>query len=317
MVFYDGYARLRVARVDQGIDQIRAVATEVGGHVERVAGNSITVRVPVATFSDAFDRVLHLGEVLDRSISARDVTNAFTAVDLRLSTAQAALSRLQALLAQSQDDAEKLTLIKQIQELTERIDLLQAQVRTLSSLAKMSRLSVDLVPRQALAWQDSQDETAELAWIRRLSPLLTEPPLAARPLLIDVPTGMVRLDDTASGQGAAENSTVAEGPDGARIWSWRTRNQPQGDAAFWLAALDGRLASDFGKAETLTIGEWQGEWQVLRLVDRGDDPYTWLIAVRVTGHFLDVVQAMTPDPTATERYEAALRAVLLSAGGAS
>lgn len=88
MVHYDGFARLRVTRVEEGVDQVRAVAEGLGGHVERVGSDSITVRVPVASFRAAFDQVLTLGEVLDKSLTAQDVTDAFTSVDLRLKTAR-------------------------------------------------------------------------------------------------------------------------------------------------------------------------------------------------------------------------------------
>lgn len=299
MVHYDGYASLRVARVEEGVDQVRAVAEELGGHVERVGSDSITVRVPVASFRAAFDRVLTLGEVLDKSLTAQDVTDAFTSVDLRLKTAEATRTRLQALLARAEEEQEKLQLIKQIQRLTEEIDRLQAQVRTLAGLAELSRISVQLQPREALAWQGPEAETAELAWIRQLSPLRTEAPLDDRDLELPVPDGMVRLDE--------KGPFVAESPDGARIWAWRAENPTEGDAAFWLEALEGRLGRDFASATTQTVGGWQ----VLRLVDRADPPYTWQVAVRVDGRWLHVVQVFTPSPESTQRHDAAIQAALV------
>lgn len=301
MVHYDGFARLRVTRVEEGVDQVRAVAEGLGGHVERVGGSSITVRVPVASFRAAFDQVLGLGEVLDKSLTAQDVTDAFTAVDLRLKTAEATRARLQALLARAEEEQEKLQLIKQIQRLTEEIDRLQAQVRTLSALAELSRISVELVPREALAWQGPEAETAELAWIRQLSPLRTDAPLDERDLELPVPDGMVRLDD--------KGPFVAESPDGARIWAWRVENPTEGDAAFWLAAVQQRLARDFASATAEPVGGWQA----LRLVDRADPPYTWLVGVRVEGKWLHVVQVFLPSPESAQRHDAAIRAAL--AGG--
>lgn len=308
MVHYDGYARLRVGRLEEGIDRVRAVAEARGGHVEQVSGRRVVVRVPVEAFRAAFDEVLALGEVLDQSLSAQDVTDAFTAVDLRLKTAEATRARLQALLARSEDEQEKLQLIRQIQRLTEEIDRLTAQVRTLAALASLSRISVDLEPREALAWQGPEDDLAELAWIRRLSPLRSEPPLEARKLELPVPDGMVRL--------SARGPWVVEASDGARAWAWKAKNEPLGDADYWLAALQSRLAREFASAEATSVGAWR----VLRLVDRpveggGEGPFSWLIAVRVEGDRLQVFQAMTPDPASFERHRAALERVL--GGGAS
>lgn len=303
MVHYDGYVRLRVTRVDEGVDAVRAVAEALGGLVERVTASSVVVRVPVARFQEGFDQVLALGEVLDKTISARDVTEAYTSVDLRRRTAQATLERLQQLLARSQDEKERLQLLRQIEQLTQELDRLDASLRTLASLASLSRISVDLVPREALAWQGPEDETQELAWIRQLSPFRTEAPVESRVLHLPVPEGMVRLE--------RRGPYVAEAADGARIWSHRVENAPEGDAAFWMEAISSRLSTDFASAAEETVGGWR----TLRLVSRDDQPYTWLIAVRVEGRRLHLVQAWLPSEEAAQRHDAALRAVL--SGGAA
>jgi hypothetical protein len=305
MVHYDGYARLRVTRVEDGVADLTRLATAMGGAVERVSGRAVTLRVPVARFQEAFDAALELGDVLDQSITAEDVTEAFTAVDLRLSTAKATRDRLVALLAKAEDEQEKLQLVRQIQRVSEQIDVLEAQVRTLADLAARSRITVELVPREALAWQGPDAETAEMAWIRGLSPFRRDIGLDSRKLVLDVPEGMVGLD--------LKRAYVAEAPDGARIWSHSVKNRPVGDAAFWLAAIEGRLGRDFASVQRSVAGTFQ----VLTLVDRGDEPYTWIIAVRVSGNRLEVVQAWLPDPAQAARYAEAVRQVLLAAGGAA
>lgn len=305
MVHYDGYAQLRVTRVEEGVAALTALAASVGGAVERVSGRSVTLRVPVARFQEAFDAALALGDVLGQSITAEDVTEAFTAVDLRLSTARATRDRLVVLLAKAEDEQEKLQLVRQIQRVSEEIDVLEAQVRTLADLAARSRITVELVPREALAWQGPDAETAEMAWIRGLSPFRRDLALDSRKLALDVPEGMVGLD--------LRRAFVAEAPDGARIWSHSVKNLPVGDAAFWLAALESRLARDFASVQRSTAGGFA----VLTLVDRGDDPYTWMVAVRITGGRLELVQAYLPDPAQAARYGEAVRAVLAAAGGAA
>jgi hypothetical protein len=305
MVHYDGYARLRVARVEDGIADLTRLAASVGGAVERVSGRAVTIRVPVARFQEAFDKALDLGDVLDQSITAEDVTEAFTAVDLRLSTAKATRDRLVVLLAKAEDEQEKLQLVRQIQRVSEQIDVLEAKVRTLADLAARSRITVELVPREALAWQGPDAETAQMAWIRGLSPFRRDIGLDSRKLTLDVPDGMVGLDE--------RRAFVAEAPDGARIWTHSVKNRPLGDAAFWQAAVQGRLGRDFASVQRSVAGDFQ----VLTLVDRGEDPYTWIVAVRVQGARLEIVQAYLPDPAQAARYGAAVQAILIAAGGAA
>lgn len=302
MVHYAGYARLRVVRVDTAIDSIGKLATDVGGFVERVGPTSVVIRVPVAAFEERYNAVLALGDVLDKSLTAQDLTEAFQAVELRLKTARATRDRLVELLARSQDEKEKLALLREIQRLEQEVDQLEGQGRTLSALASMSRINVDLVAREALAWQGGQAETLELAWIRGLSPLRLAPPVDARRLKLDVPEGMVQLEE--------RGPFVAESADGARIWSHRLENAPRGDAAWWQTALRDRLAPEFAVGEAGA----QGAWKTVRLVDRGDEPYTWVIAVRVAGDHLDLVQVYYPSAAAEQRYAAAVAAVLMGVG---
>ena len=62
----------------------------------------------------------------------------------------------------------------------------------------------------------------------------------------------------------------------------------------------------------MTVGAWQG----LRLLDRSDTPYVWVVLVRASGKDLDVAQVFYPSAAAEERYADAVRAVL-GEGGAS
>lgn len=298
MVFYNGYAQLRVARVEEGIDAARAVAEEVEGRVETIGPDYVVLRVPVDRFGEVFEELLGLGEVLDKQITADDVTDSFRAVSLRLETAKATRARLQQLLAKAETEEEKLELLRQIQRLTDEIDGMEAQARTLSELASMSRITLSLVARDALAWQGPEDEAAELAWIRGMTPFHTEVGVASRKLRLAVPEGMVALD--------LQRRFVAESPDGARLWTHKLLNEPAGDAAFWLAALEERLAGDFATAERVEVGGLPG----LRLVDRSDEPYTWVIALRTEGRHLHLVQVYYPGAEQEARHAEAVSAVL-------
>ena len=120
-----------------GREELRALAAQ----------RAADLRVPVARFEEAMDAVLGSGEVVEKSISAQDVTDAFVAVELRLATLRNTQARLQALLAKSQDEQEKLMLVRQIQRVSEEIDRLEGQSRTLADLADLARINVSLLPR--------------------------------------------------------------------------------------------------------------------------------------------------------------------------
>ncbi len=303
MVHYEGWARLRVESLDAASDALVALATQAGGRVETLTPTRLVLRVPVAVFQERFAAMLATGEVLERTISAQDVTEAFQSVELRLQSAKAAQARLQALLAKAKEEHEKLALLRELQRLAETIDRLEGQGRTLADLAAMSRITLELVPRQAVIGTGPVAESAAFAWIRALGPFRDDVLARGRPLRLTVPEGMVALDLT--------RRTVAESADGARFRAARLPNAPRGDGAFWRDALQRRLAPEFRSAETREVGDWK----VLRLLDRGAKPYVYVLAVRPNGEDLDLVEVYYPSEAHEARHGAAVEAVL--AGGAA
>ena len=299
MVFYTGYAQLRVTRPEELVDAVAKAAEARGGFVERRSLTSITVRVPVAQFEDAWREALGLGEVMSKSLTAQDVTEAFQDVELRLAAHQAMLVRYQELLAKTTEEQEKLRILREIQRLSEEIDLIQSQLRTLGSLAAFSRLTVEGVPRQALVERAVREEIEGFDFIQRLSPFRADVNYEGELLKLTVPEGFVALND--------REHFSAESADGAILRATKLKNEPAGDAAFWIAAIQDRLGSEFASAERSEIGGFQ----VLRLVEPGaDDPYRYLIAVRVEGKHLQLIEIVYPGAAQEERYNAAVRAVL-------
>lgn len=302
MVHYQGHAELRVGKVAPAIDAAVALATAAGGGIEQQYGNTVVLRVPVARFQEVFDAILAAGDVVSKTVSAEDVTDAFTATELRLQTATARRDRLVQLLALSKDENEKLALVREIQQVTEEIDRLGAQARALEGLATYSRITLQFQERPALTWQGGAPESAAFQWIRALTPFA--PSLPGKKRTVPVPEGFVALD--------IKRQLVAESADGARIWTVRLPNDPVGDTPFWTDAVKQRLSSEFAAATPVTVGGWTG----LRFVDRSDAPYTWIVLLRAEGKSLDLVQLFYPTQAAEERYAPAVQAAL-AAGGAA
>ena len=297
MVHYSGYARIQVARPADTVDTLSAMVKAAGGYVENLSGNTLTLRVPVAVFPQVFEQILLSGTVLQRSMSAEDVTESFLAIDLRLSSSKARQARLIQLLAQAKSEEEKIILVQQLTEVTEQIDQLEAQLRTLRRLADFSRITVELQERVPLSGGPAADESLAFAWISSLNPFSPGVTSIGAPVRLDVPEGMVLL---------TRRPFVAESADGARIWTTRLPNEPRGDAKWWLEAIQSRVERDFAKAELRTVGEWQ----LLRLVGPNAPAYRYLIGVRSDGKNLDLVEVYFPTEQQEERYGKAIDAVL-------
>ena len=109
---------------------------------------------------------------------------------------------------------------------------------------------------------------------------------------------MVRLD--------ARPHLIAEGADGARLWTSRQENSPQADTAFWAAAVEQRLGPEF---KSVTRGA-EGGFTTLRFLDRAGQPYVYVVALRVEGKHLQVVELYLPTLAHEARYATAFAAAL-------
>jgi hypothetical protein len=301
MIHYNGFARVRVTRVDELLDQVAALAERLGGRVELLRGNQVSVRVPVDRFEAAFDEVLALGDVLARSVRADDVTEQFTAVDLRVKTLRATRDRLVDLLAKATEENEKLRLLNEITRVTEQLDNFERQRRTLADLADFARITVEGVPREVAAGVRGPDQQG-FTWIRSLSPFSRAVFDDDKRIALVAPDGLVAL--------SKRGPYLAESADGVVLWTLRVPNDPEGGGAFWVAAIEDRIAETFGVVTRIEAGRFT----CLVLLEPGaDEPYQWRICVQDVGRHLHVAQAWFPSPATVERYESDVMAAI--AGG--
>ena len=305
MVHYDGWMQLRVTRVQDALDAAAKLAEDVGGKVERMSGGTITVAVPVARFESSFALLTELGDLMNKSITATDITDQFTSTELRLRTAETTRTRLQELLAKATEETEKLQLLREIARLTEQIDLMESQVELLASLASFSRITVEAVPRQAVGQGAQREEPWGLGWIQRLSPFRQDVVAAGKLLKLDVPEGFVALD--------IKKRFVAESADGVILRSGKLLNEPHGDTEFWLAAIQQRLEPEFASA---TVQTW-GAYRVLTLVQGDDEPYVYIVAVSADDKWLQLIEVYYPGFQEQERHGGVIRGAIEGSAGVS
>lgn len=295
LVYYEGYAKLRVASATETLSAAVEMVEAVDGYVENYSESRVVLRVPVELFRKTFDAILKLGDVVARSASAQDITDAFTSVTLRLETLRASRERLIALLAQTTDEKEKLELLREIKRLTEEVDQLAMQQQTLATLAKFSRITLETEAKQRPMNVESEEPIGAFRWITKLSPFDKNVAFSAERCEFDSPEGMVSLDDP--------SHWMAESPDGAQVWAHERDNEPRGETSFWLEAAALRLKPNYAEAERFTAGEFE----VLRLVDSGPENYRYMIALRAEGDSLQVVEAYFPSPDHEDRYRTAVQ----------
>jgi Domain of unknown function (DUF4349) len=156
-----------VANHEEAVRRAQAVAGELGGYAQEAATSQVVLRVPADRFDEALVRLSALGIVSDRKVQARDVTDAYADLQLRLKTKRATLERLQALLGRAEKVEDLLKIEKELERLTVDVERLEGALRLMAHRVSMSKIAVEFIESTQAA---SREWTPELPfpWLQAL-----------------------------------------------------------------------------------------------------------------------------------------------------
>lgn len=147
LLIYTAHLHLSVDSAEQTLAAIERMTREAGGYLLSQTSTTIAVRIPAARFSPSLDAFIKLGDLLDRNVSARDVTEQFRDLETRLDNARAVRERLAALLARAHDVEDALRVERELARVTEQIELMEGQLKRLRELIAFSTIHVRLSAR--------------------------------------------------------------------------------------------------------------------------------------------------------------------------
>jgi hypothetical protein len=293
---YSGWCRLVVDEPEQAKKQLGELASSGGGYVEAVNGAVVSLRVPAARFRELFAAAQKLGEVTGKAIETYDVSDTLRDQETRLRVAERARERLYQLLERTADVQQRLAILREIRRLTEEIEQVRLTLELLKNQIALSRITVELVQRRPEG--EGRAAGIPFPWIAALQPLYPSLPRSAGRLL-------PRLGDEFAVL-ARDKRYRAESPEGTRVRLGATANTPRGDEAFWQKALLHHLGPRYRGAEALE----QGAFRAVLFTSKDARPYSYLVAVRVQGELLTVLEAFFPDPQALSRRLETVRQAL-------
>ncbi|MBN2559340.1 MAG: DUF4349 domain-containing protein [Phycisphaerae bacterium] len=169
IVIYNAGLRIVVKEIEESIKQTEALAAELGGWVQEIRGETITIRVPVANYQKATARVEGLGRVVHRELEAADVTEEYVDLQARLKNAMAVRDRLQALLERAEDVKAALEVEKELKRIGEEIERLQAKLGLIKNRVAYSTITVTF-ERVYRTVPTPQLMKLPFGWLRELDP---------------------------------------------------------------------------------------------------------------------------------------------------
>ena len=144
IMIYNAVLYIIVEDKDVSIASIKKHAESAGGHMVSMDSGSIEVKVPAQKFSSIVEWICRLGEVTRKSIEGKDITEEMRDLKIRLNNAEKIRDRFLKLLETAKKTEEALKVEKELERVTENIELLKGRIKYLEENVALSKISVRL-----------------------------------------------------------------------------------------------------------------------------------------------------------------------------
>ena len=139
-------ARAALSRITGAVQAARGYLSEMGETVDALGVRSIVmdVRVPARRFDGAMGDIEGLGKVMDRQVSAEDVTEEFVDAQSRLRNLKRTEDRLLAHLGRTGKLSDTLLVERELTRVRQDVEQLEGRIRFLAHRISYSTISVTL-----------------------------------------------------------------------------------------------------------------------------------------------------------------------------
>ena len=296
LVVYNGVINVVVQRISDSLKRIKSAVEEMGGYMQEMTTKSVTLKIPADKFEAAIALAEALGEVTQKDIKGTDVTDQMRDLDIRLKNSLQMRERLAKLLERAEKVEDALKIEKELQRITETIELLKGKIAHLKNSVAFSTLTVKL--NSPVPQQDATKITP-FAWVHALGSGLTTPAAkypyegggAWRSSAFELPDGYVKYYEDG-------RQTRAMSADGVMIDFHKERNYKGGNIEFWGKLVRRVLVEQkvfhVEDAEELKL-ERKSDAVVLRGGKQiGSKEYGYLAAMAASKKYVYVFEAWGP-----------------------
>lgn len=147
MLVYTAQLSLATFEAEAALASVEKLAKDKGGFLSKRERLAITIRVPAERFSETLHAIEKLGDVLDRNVSARDVTDEFFDMEARLRSARAIHARLLELLQKADKIEESIAIEKELGRVLQEIERLEGRLKLLRDQLAYSTITASFRPK--------------------------------------------------------------------------------------------------------------------------------------------------------------------------
>lgn len=294
MVEYTANLSLRSASPMGLLDSAEALVKEFPAYVESRQHQYMLIRVQRNSFEPLLKKLGFLGELISQSVSANDITNAYTEVKLRMELLEKTRLRYQALLLKTQDEKTQLDLLQEIKRLTEVIESQTAQLQQLSQRAEYSTIHLNIEAKTPRFSSFQLPQYSGFEWIHELDPLTPQRKYSGKYFAPKIPQDFIQLPHQKK-----KKIFEAVSAEGVRILAKILPNRPQGDSAFWLSTIQHILGPTYQNHQIKQLADFS----FVRLQSHSDTPYLYYVGVKVCGKKLKIIEIYFPNSSLEEKFQ--------------
>ncbi len=145
VLIYSAGLQLAVTDIQKALARAQELAEEAGGYLQSMSQSQITVRVPAKAFEEVLGKLEAMGQVLDKSIQANDVTDEYVDLALRLKNAEALRDRLLAILEKATTVEDMLKVETELNRVREEVERLKGRLADLDRRIAYSTIEIAFV----------------------------------------------------------------------------------------------------------------------------------------------------------------------------
>jgi hypothetical protein len=167
LLIYSGAIALAIYEVEKTQNEAIKLVDNMGGYVSERTSTTLTARVPVKKFRPAMEQLGELGDVLDRSWQAQDVTDQVRDLDIRLRNALGLRDRLEALLVEAKSVEDALKIETELERITLEIERIGGQLKSFEDRIAYSTIKVSFRAKRS-GEVPSKDFLLPFPWLNTL-----------------------------------------------------------------------------------------------------------------------------------------------------
>ena len=300
VMVYDGWLTLVVDNITETLQRIRQTAESAGGYVQAMRAQSIRIKVPAADFAGTMSSIETFGELTHKAVEGQDVTDKMRDLRIRLKNAEEVRLWLVALLDRAQKVEDAIKIERELERITETIELLKGRLQALEHRVAFSTITVELnspLPQRVV----KQD--VPFRWVRELAGEMTRSEddywrhTDGLGVAFRLPKGFAKYYQ-------AHRLTRAISADGLVLKVQRHRNVQGGNALFWTTlarrSLAGGCAVRIGEERDIVLRDKVHAKLMLgsRSVP-GSEPLGYLLVVATTSRHAFTYEAWGPESKLT------------------